>query len=180
MTKQPDSKDNNKDKLRVYEYAKSLNMSSKEIITILKRLNLPVNNHMSVMENNMVSKVEGFFSDIKQSAAVKRASETASVSAAATQRPQDNRKPAVSAEKPAAQQPSDSNKNHLQDRQGTMNSIKTTMNTSNQQQGEQQEQRSEQQEQRSAQQAPRQSNQGGQGGGGYRGQGGGQGGQGGG
>ena len=45
MTKQQDSKDN-KDKLRVYEYAKSLNMSSKEIITILKRLSLPVNNHM--------------------------------------------------------------------------------------------------------------------------------------
>ena len=189
MTKQPDSKDNNKDKLRVYEYAKSLNMSSKEIITILKRLNLPVNNHMSVMENNMVSKVEGFFRDIKQNAAVKRASETASVSAAATQRPQDNRKPAASSEKSAAQQPTDSNKNLSQDRQGTMNSIKTTMNNSNQQQGEQQEQRSEQQqqEQRSAQQAPRQFNQGGgqggsrgpgQGGqgGGYRGQGG-QGGQ---
>jgi len=189
LTKQPDSKDNNKDKLRVYEYAKSLNMSSKEIITILKRLNLPVNNHMSVMENNMVSKVEGFFRDIKQNAAVKRASETASVSAAATQRPQDNRKPAASSEKSAAQQPTDSNKNLSQDRQGTMNSIKTTMNNSNQQQGEQQEQRSEQQqqEQRSAQQAPRQFNQGGgqggsrgpgQGGqgGGYRGQGG-QGGQ---
>ncbi len=61
MTKQQDSKDN-KDKLRVYEYAKSLNMSSKEIITILKRLSLPVNNHMSVMENEMVNKVEGFLS----------------------------------------------------------------------------------------------------------------------
>ena len=60
------SKQENKDnKLRVYEYAKSLNMSSKEIITILKRLNIPVNNHMSVMENDTVSKVEQFFKDIK-------------------------------------------------------------------------------------------------------------------
>ncbi|WP_444980858.1 translation initiation factor IF-2 [Paenibacillus xylaniclasticus] len=160
-------------------------MSSKEIITILKRLNLPVNNHMSVMENEMVSKVERFFQDIKQNAAVKRASEsTASVSSAATQRPQDNRKPAAASEKPAERQSSDSNKNHLQDRQGTMNSIKTTMNNSNQQQGEKQEHRSEQQ-------ASRPTNQGGQGrpagqggggnrgqggqGGGYRGQGGGQG-----
>jgi translation initiation factor IF-2 len=57
----------------VYEYAKSLNMSSKEIITILKRLNIPVNNHMSVMENEAVEAVEQFFRDIKASAAAKRA-----------------------------------------------------------------------------------------------------------
>lgn len=66
------SKEENKDKLRVYEYAKSLNMSSKEIITILKRLNIPVNNHMSVMENNAVTHVEQFFKDIKNNAAAKR------------------------------------------------------------------------------------------------------------
>lgn len=54
------SKQENKDKLRVYEYAKSLNMSSKEIITILKKLDIPVNNHMSVMENGSVGKVEQF------------------------------------------------------------------------------------------------------------------------
>lgn len=75
MSNIQNSKDK-KDKLRVYEYAKSLNMSSKEIITILKRLNLPVNNHMSVMENEMVQKVEGFFRDIKANAAAKRAQET--------------------------------------------------------------------------------------------------------
>ncbi|WP_019425030.1 translation initiation factor IF-2 [Paenibacillus sp. OSY-SE] len=69
MTKQ--EKDN-KDKLRVYEYAKSLNMSSKEIITILKRINIPVNNHMSVMENDAVVKVEQFFKDVKANAQAKR------------------------------------------------------------------------------------------------------------
>lgn len=67
------NKQNSKDKLRVYEYAKSLNMSSKEIITILKRLNIPVNNHMSVMENEAVHSVEKFFRDIKANAAAKRA-----------------------------------------------------------------------------------------------------------
>ncbi|MEF2965168.1 translation initiation factor IF-2 [Paenibacillus sp. M1] len=66
------SKQENKDKLSVYEYAKSLNMSSKEIITILKRLNIPVNNHMSVMENDSVARVEQFFKDIKSNAAAKR------------------------------------------------------------------------------------------------------------
>ncbi|MEC0240487.1 translation initiation factor IF-2 [Paenibacillus dokdonensis] len=68
------SKQDSKDKLRVYEYAKSLNMSSKEIITILKRLDIPVNNHMSVMENGSVTKVEQFFRDIKSNAAAKRES----------------------------------------------------------------------------------------------------------
>lgn len=58
-------------KLRVYEYAKQHNMSSKEVITILSRLDIPVNNHMSVMEPPMVSAVEGFFSDVKARAAAR-------------------------------------------------------------------------------------------------------------
>ncbi|MDQ0048100.1 translation initiation factor IF-2 [Paenibacillus polymyxa] len=66
------SKQENKDKVRVYEYAKSLNMSSKEIITILKRLDIPVNNHMSVMEHDAVGKVESFFKNIKSNAAAKQ------------------------------------------------------------------------------------------------------------
>ncbi|MDN4083778.1 translation initiation factor IF-2 [Paenibacillus polymyxa] len=66
------SKQESKDKVRVYEYAKSLNMSSKEIITILKRLDIPVNNHMSVMEHDAVGKVENFFKNIKSNAAVKQ------------------------------------------------------------------------------------------------------------
>nr|NNM90004.1 translation initiation factor IF-2 [Bacilli bacterium] len=48
-----------------------MNMSSKEIITILGRLNIPVNNHMSVMEAEMVAAVEGFFSDVKARAAAR-------------------------------------------------------------------------------------------------------------
>nr|WP_144933088.1 MULTISPECIES: translation initiation factor IF-2 [Paenibacillaceae] len=80
------SKNENKDKLRVYEYAKSLNMSSKEIITILKRLNISVNNHMSVMEREAVEAVEKFFRDVKANAAAKRAAseDSAAVSSAAS------------------------------------------------------------------------------------------------
>jgi len=62
-------------KLRVYEYAKQLNMSSKEIITILNRLDVPVANHMSVMDGEMVNKVEKFFEDVKNRAAQKHATE---------------------------------------------------------------------------------------------------------
>ncbi|MGN7412283.1 translation initiation factor IF-2 [Paenibacillus sp. SAF-068] len=90
------SKQENKDKLRVYEYAKSLNMSSKEIITILKKLEIPVNNHMSVMENGSVGKVEQFFKDIKSTAASKQGNEAKPVatSAVRSDKPVDSNKPA--------------------------------------------------------------------------------------
>ncbi|QKG84561.1 translation initiation factor IF-2 [Kroppenstedtia pulmonis] len=55
-------------KIRVYEYAKKMNMSSKEVLTILKRMDMEVNNHMSVMDDEMVQKVEKFFKDVKQGA----------------------------------------------------------------------------------------------------------------
>ncbi|NOV03124.1 translation initiation factor IF-2 [Paenibacillus planticolens] len=100
----------NKDKTRVYEYAKQLNMSSKEIITILKRLNIPVNNHMSVMENDAVSSVEKFFRDIKANAAAKRAatdggnvsSSTTNQNPAAQAPAQENKGAATAASKPVA------------------------------------------------------------------------------
>ncbi|MCL6515599.1 MAG: translation initiation factor IF-2 N-terminal domain-containing protein [Alicyclobacillus sp.] len=50
-------------------------MSSKEILTILNRLDVPVANHMSVMDDDMVKKVEQFFADVKQRAAQRHASE---------------------------------------------------------------------------------------------------------
>ncbi|MDF2649897.1 MAG: translation initiation factor [Paenibacillus sp.] len=110
------NKQDNKDKTRVYEYAKQLNMSSKEIITILKRLNIPVNNHMSVMENDAVSSVEKFFRDIKANAAAKRAAtDGGNVSSSttnqnpATQAPaQENKGAATPASKPVASEPTNS------------------------------------------------------------------------
>ncbi|MFC4077873.1 translation initiation factor IF-2 [Salinithrix halophila] len=45
-----------------------MNMSSKEVITILKRMNMSVNNHMSVMDEEMVNQVEKFFKEVKQGA----------------------------------------------------------------------------------------------------------------
>jgi translation initiation factor IF-2 len=156
------TKQDNKDKLRVYEYAKSLNMSSKEIITILKRLDLPVNNHMSVMENQMVDKVEGFFRNIKANAAAKRAQEAnasnagsapsgsraaqeskpAAVSAAAQpQTGQSAAPPRAVQVEPQGQQPqaqtssnqsNGTNQNLIQERQGSMNST-TDQSQSNQQ-----------------------------------------------
>lgn len=115
MNNKQDGKEN-KDKLRVYEYAKSVNMSSKEIITILKRLDLPVNNHMSVMENEMVSKVEGFFREIKENAAVKKSNAEPSASKVKTV----NTTNADSAQ--------DKKQTIDEKRQGTMNSINMSDN----------------------------------------------------
>ena len=120
------TKQDNKDKLRVYEYAKSLNMSSKEIITILKRLDLPVNNHMSVMENEMVNKVEGFFHNIKSNAAAKRAQEGSATVSAASQAS----KPAGNRQESQAIQPQ-SNKNKPMERQEPMNSTESKDQQSN-------------------------------------------------
>ncbi|WP_433943295.1 translation initiation factor IF-2 [Paenibacillus sp. SN-8-1] len=141
------SKQDNKDKLRVYEYAKSLNMSSKEIITILKRLDIPVNNHMSVMENDAVSRVENFFKDIRSNAAAKRdGSESkdahvkspASVSAGGDHKPKSQvqdqggqRADHGSSEQAASLNNQDSNKNQ-QEKQVRMNNNKPQNQSNNQ------------------------------------------------
>lgn len=52
-------------KMRVYEYAKQMNMTSKEVLTILEKMNLKVSNHMSVMDEKMIEKVEQFFKQVK-------------------------------------------------------------------------------------------------------------------
>lgn len=111
------NKQDNKDKTRVYEYAKTLNMSSKEIITILKRLNIPVNNHMSVMENDAVNSVEKFFRDIKANAAAKRAatdggnvsSSTTNQNPASQAPAQENKGAETPVSKPVASEPANSN-----------------------------------------------------------------------
>ncbi|MCS1351277.1 translation initiation factor IF-2 [Mechercharimyces sp. CAU 1602] len=56
-------------KLRVYEYAKKVDMNSKEILAILHRLDIPVRNHMSTMDDDTINKVENFFKDVKKGAA---------------------------------------------------------------------------------------------------------------
>lgn len=52
-------------RLRVYEYARNHNMSSKEVLEILKRLDIDVRNHMSIMDSEMAAKVEQYVEQIK-------------------------------------------------------------------------------------------------------------------
>ncbi|MDQ0299174.1 translation initiation factor IF-2 [Salibacterium salarium] len=46
-------------KMRVYEYAKSINKSSKEVVNQLKNMDVNVTNHMSVIDDETIAKLEG-------------------------------------------------------------------------------------------------------------------------
>jgi len=53
-------------KKRVYEYAKQKNMSSREVLAILDKVNVKVRNHMSVIDDQTIGKVEEFLSQVKK------------------------------------------------------------------------------------------------------------------
>lgn len=44
-------------KLRVYEYAKQKNVSSKDVINKLKEMNIEVTNHMTALDDSTVNKL---------------------------------------------------------------------------------------------------------------------------
>lgn len=57
-------------KTRVYEYAKKYNLSSKDVITKLKEMNIEVSNHMATIEDGDVVKLDAIFNK-KESAGQK-------------------------------------------------------------------------------------------------------------
>jgi translation initiation factor IF-2 len=50
-------------KIRVYEYAKKHNISSKEIITKLKEMNIEVSNHMATLEEGEIKKLDAAYNN---------------------------------------------------------------------------------------------------------------------
>ncbi|MEH6889929.1 translation initiation factor IF-2 [Bacillus sp. JJ864] len=50
-------------KIRVYEYAKKHNISSKDIITKLKEMNIEVSNHMAMLDDEVVNKLDNQYND---------------------------------------------------------------------------------------------------------------------
>jgi translation initiation factor IF-2 len=53
-------------KIRVYEYAKRHNVSSKDVIAKLKDMNIEVSNHMATIEDETVQKLEGIYNKNKE------------------------------------------------------------------------------------------------------------------
>lgn len=48
-------------KMRVYEYAKAINVSSKEILTALENMDIVVNNHMAMLEEKTIKQLDAKF-----------------------------------------------------------------------------------------------------------------------
>jgi translation initiation factor IF-2 len=59
-------------KMRVYEYAKEKNISSKEIIEKLKSLNIEVTNHMSVINEDAIKQLEGAKKEVPKTEVAKK------------------------------------------------------------------------------------------------------------
>lgn len=53
-------------KIRVHEYAKKVNKSSKEVVEQLKELNVTVTNHMSTLESDAITKLDSVYGVAKQ------------------------------------------------------------------------------------------------------------------
>lgn len=62
-------------KMRVYEYAKKHNVSSKDVIHKLKEMNIDVSNHMTMIEADVVEKLDRSFNKEQKQEAKKRREE---------------------------------------------------------------------------------------------------------
>jgi translation initiation factor IF-2 len=70
-----------------------MNMSSKEVLTILERVNMKVNNHMSVMDEKMIEKVEQYISNIKKGSEAKPKGQNGQKSKPPARQPQAGERP---------------------------------------------------------------------------------------
>jgi len=65
-------------KIRVHEYAKQVNKSSKEVIEALSKINVSVTNHMSMLENDTVTKLNQSFKPASEKKEAKQPTQNAS------------------------------------------------------------------------------------------------------
>jgi translation initiation factor IF-2 len=95
-------------KLRVYEYAKTADMTSKELINLLKKVDVEVANHMSTLDPDDIKKVEQYMSNLKkrpEAAANKKPESQPGPAAQQQSRPQNQpAKPQYQQKKPQYQQ----------------------------------------------------------------------------
>jgi translation initiation factor IF-2 len=132
-------------KVRVYEYAKKLNVSSKEVITKLKEMNIEVSNHMTTIEDDAVKKLDGIFQtkDDKKpennQQQVKTAPQQNSQSSNATNQHSGNDKGAVkTAPKKQSQSAPSNQKGGFNRNKGKQNNYNQNKNKNNQNKGKQQ------------------------------------------
>ncbi|MCR4366380.1 translation initiation factor IF-2 [Bacillus amyloliquefaciens] len=99
-------------KMRVYEYAKAINVSSKEILTALKNMDIVVNNHMAMLEEKTIKQLDAKFKKGGAGVTSQKPAET------------NKNKPQGINQQPAANQPNkirDGKKNDVQNNQFNKN-----------------------------------------------------------
>ncbi|MCL6573384.1 MAG: translation initiation factor IF-2 [Bacillus sp. (in: Bacteria)] len=93
-------------KLRVYEYAKKHNISSKDIITKLKEMNIEVTNHMATIEDTEIKKLDEVYNK-KESTTPQQKQESGQqqnqTNARPTQQQRPSQRPVSSGQKPPVQ-----------------------------------------------------------------------------
>src|SRR5207253_2550933 len=88
-------------KTRVYEYAKKYNISSKDVITKLKEMNIEVSNHMATIEAADLAKLDAIYNKKEAKEAPKQAQQQAKPGQ--QQRQNGNPKQASQPQKPQVQ-----------------------------------------------------------------------------
>jgi translation initiation factor IF-2 len=88
-------------KVRVHEYAKKVNKTSKEVIDALSKFDVKVTNHMSTLEGDAVTKLDSVF---KQESAPKKATSTKAPAGGSKQKAPTNQAKQGEGAKPAPKQ----------------------------------------------------------------------------
>ncbi len=121
-------------KIRVHEYAKQMNKTSKEVIDALNKLNVSVTNHMSMLEKDIVAKLNQTFKNIKD---VKQPTQNVSQKSQQSVKKQDGQKQQSATSKPKAnnQQQTHQNSNSSNEKskniKGNQNRNMTNNNNNN-------------------------------------------------
>ncbi|MDQ8055463.1 translation initiation factor IF-2 [Bacillus velezensis] len=109
-------------KMRVYEYAKAINVSSKEILTALKNMDIVVNNHMAMLEEKTIKQLDAKFKKGGAGVTSQKPAET------------NKNKPQGINQQPAGNQPNkirDGKKNDVQNNQFNKNKKNNNNNNNN-------------------------------------------------
>ncbi|WP_326490911.1 translation initiation factor IF-2 [Brevibacillus brevis] len=120
-------------KTRVYEYAKQHNMSSKEILNLLKRLNIEVANHMSIMEEGTIKRIEDHMAKLRSGAKPEQRNTPSDARPKQTedqQRPNDSRGQLNKPQQQAGQTQTVRNDRPNSDRGGSTSNINRPANNS--------------------------------------------------
>ncbi|MFN2746270.1 MULTISPECIES: translation initiation factor IF-2 [Bacillus] len=102
-------------KMRVYEYAKAINVSSKDIIAALKDMNIEVNNHMAMIEENAIRQLDQKFKKGGQSGGSKQGASKKNADQSGQKKPQQEAAKQNAGNKPNKNR--DGKKNNVQNTQ---------------------------------------------------------------